>query len=170
MNMWAGSWLMASVVIERMKQISPATSAICGNNSQIFCASRAHLLELRLWPEADQLLALELRQLLALGHAFWHGLAVHLGQLGFPVERFQVRGPAGHRQPDDAFRLGRMIERVDDSPPLSLAGSADADWRSSNVPSATAPRPVAVPRQKGAARQQGRPDCWSSDVHGINSE
>jgi len=35
MNMCAGSWLMASVVIDRTKQISPATAAVCSNSSQI---------------------------------------------------------------------------------------------------------------------------------------
>ena len=34
MNMWAGSWLIASVVIERMTQISSATEPICGRSSE----------------------------------------------------------------------------------------------------------------------------------------
>ena len=34
-NMWAGSWLMASVVIERMKQMSSMTEPICGKSETI---------------------------------------------------------------------------------------------------------------------------------------
>ena len=33
MNMWAGSWLIASVVIERMRQISSITEPMCGNSA-----------------------------------------------------------------------------------------------------------------------------------------
>ncbi len=35
MNVWAGSWLIASVVIERMMQSSSATEPMCGKSSQI---------------------------------------------------------------------------------------------------------------------------------------
>jgi hypothetical protein len=131
-------------------------------------AERAHLLELRLRPEAEQFLALELRQLLALGHALRHGLAVHLGQLGFPVERFQVRGPAGHRQPDHALRLGRMVQRVDDSFPLArrLAPRRLAIQQGTQGHGAQAGRGA---RQEGAAHQVGgKPRVGR--VHGINSE
>ena len=36
MNMCAGSWLMASVVMDRTRQISSMTEPICGNSSQIW--------------------------------------------------------------------------------------------------------------------------------------
>ena len=35
MKVWAGSWLIASVTIDRMMQISSATVPICGKISQI---------------------------------------------------------------------------------------------------------------------------------------
>ena len=35
MNVWAGSWLIASVVSERMMQISSATDPMCGSSSTI---------------------------------------------------------------------------------------------------------------------------------------
>ena len=35
MNMCAGSWLIASVVIERMRQMSSMTEPICGKSAQI---------------------------------------------------------------------------------------------------------------------------------------
>ena len=34
MNMCAGSWLIASVVIERMRQMSSTTEPMCGNSEQ----------------------------------------------------------------------------------------------------------------------------------------
>ena len=37
MNVWAGSWLMASVTIEWMMQISSAMPPMCGNSVQISC-------------------------------------------------------------------------------------------------------------------------------------
>ena len=88
-------------------QMSSTTEPMCGNSSQISVAALAELLELGLRPEADQLLPLELGELLPLGQALGHRLAVHLGQLRLVVERLQVRRPAGHRQPDDPLRLGR---------------------------------------------------------------
>jgi hypothetical protein len=36
MNMWAGSWLIASVVIERIRQMSSTTDPICGISSNRF--------------------------------------------------------------------------------------------------------------------------------------
>ena len=115
MNMWAGSWLIASVVIERMKQMSSTTLPNCGNSSQISAPLLPNCLNFVLRSEADELAALELGDLLALGQALRHRLAVHLRQLRLVVERFQVRRAAGHRQPDDALRPGRMVERVDDA-------------------------------------------------------
>ncbi len=37
MKVWAGSWLMASVFIERMMHSSSAIEPMCGNSSQISC-------------------------------------------------------------------------------------------------------------------------------------
>ncbi len=148
MNMWAGSWLMASVVIERMKQISSAASAICGNSSQISTPSGPIFLNFNCGPKQTRLLALELRQLLALGHALRHGLAVHLGQLGFPVEGFQVGRTAGHGEPDDALRLGRVVR----------AGGR----RLATYPRAAAPcRGRWIEQRASAPRRPGPSRSWS---------
>ena len=86
MNVWAGSWLIASVFIERMMQISSATVPMCGKSSEISWPDLAELLERVLRPEALELLALELRDRLALGERLGHRLAVHLGELRLVVE------------------------------------------------------------------------------------
>ena len=70
-------------------------------------AGLAELLEAVLRAEADQLLALQLRDLLALGERLRHRLAVHLGELGLVVEGFEVRRAAGLVEEDDALGLGR---------------------------------------------------------------
>ena len=43
MNVWAGSWLIASVLSERMMHISSATVARCGKTSEISCPDAPHL-------------------------------------------------------------------------------------------------------------------------------
>ena len=96
MNVWAGSWLIASVVIERTMQISSATRADVREDLADLLARLAELLERMLRAEAVQLLPLQLGDRLALGERLGHRLAVHLGQLRLVVERFQVRRPAGH--------------------------------------------------------------------------
>ena len=63
--------------------------------------------------ETGQALALELRDLLAVGEGVRHGLAGHLGELGLVVECFQVRRAAGLIEEDDALSLGRMMQRID---------------------------------------------------------
>jgi hypothetical protein len=57
-------------------------------------AGFAELLKRMLRAETGQALALELRDLLPGGEGVRHGLAGHLGELGFVVEGFQVRGAA----------------------------------------------------------------------------
>ena len=109
MNMWAGSWLIASVVIERIRQISSITEPMCGKSSLISVPFLPNLRKRELRAQADELLALELGELLAPGQTFGHRLAVHLGQLRLGVERLQVRWPAGHRQPDHP--LGPLRQR-----------------------------------------------------------
>ncbi len=66
-------------------------------------AATTKTLELRLRTEALQWLTLQLCNLLPLGHAFRHQLAIALGQFRLVVKRFQVRWSTGHRQPDHAF-------------------------------------------------------------------
>ena len=94
-------------------QISSATLPMCGNNEHISWPGFAELLERMLRAEAGQALALELRDLLPGGEGVRHGLAGHLGELGFVVEGFQMRGAAGLIEEDDALSLGRMMQGVD---------------------------------------------------------
>ena len=103
MNVWAGSWLIASVCIERMMQMSSAIEPMCGKISQISWPDLPNFLNWMLRPEAVELGALKLGDRLALGERLGHRLAVHLGQLGLVVERLQVRRAAGHVEIDDAF-------------------------------------------------------------------
>ena len=124
MNVWAGSWLIASVTIERTMQISSATVAEVREERADLLARLAELLEGVLRGEALQLLALELGDRLPLGERLGHRLAVHLGQLRLVVERLQVRRPAGHAQEDDPLGLRGEVQRVDDAPASGPAPSA----------------------------------------------
>ena len=77
--------------------------------------------ELELRAVAQQLFALQLRQLFAAGHAFGHRLAVHLREFGLGIERFQMRRPSRHREPDDAPDLRRVMRGVHHArPPVFL--------------------------------------------------
>ena len=69
-------------------------------------------LELELRSEADQRTPLKLRDLLSLRERFRHALAVHLRELRFVVEGFQMRRPARLIEEDDAPCLGRVMQRV----------------------------------------------------------
>ena len=93
--------------------MSSATLPMCGKSSQISWPDLAEFLEAVLRAEADQRLALQLRDLLALGERFRHGLAVHLGELRLVVEGLQVRRAARLIEEDDALGLGRMMQRID---------------------------------------------------------
>ena len=72
--------------------------------------------------EANQLLPLQLGDLLALGQALRHRLAVHLRQLRLVVERLQMRRPARHGQPDDALCFWRKMRRIHYSGPVPAPG------------------------------------------------
>ena len=72
--------------------------------------------------EAFQRLALQLRDLLALGERFRHRLAVSLFELGLGVEGFQVRRPARHVEVNDPLGLGGMVERLHHSAPFRWLG------------------------------------------------
>ena len=43
MMVWAGSWLICSVHMERTMQMSSATLPMCGNSSQISCPDLPNL-------------------------------------------------------------------------------------------------------------------------------
>ena len=81
-------------------------------------AGFSKLPELQLRAVAEQLLALQLSELLSLGHAFGHRLAMHLRQLGFGVERFEMRRSPRHREPDDTPDLRRVMRRIHHTGPL----------------------------------------------------
>lgn len=104
---------MASVVIERTRQMSSSTEPMCGKRAQISVWFLPNLAK-RCGSEADQLLALELRQLLALGETVGHRLAVHLGELRFRIERFELRRSARHGEPDDALGFRREVRGFED--------------------------------------------------------
>src|SRR6185503_17397813 len=57
--------------------------------------------------KAEELFALQLRNLLPFGERFRHGLAVQLHQRRFVVEGLEVRGSAGLIEKNDALRLRR---------------------------------------------------------------
>ena len=152
MKVWAGSWLIASVCIERMMQISSAIVAeVREDRRRSPGPTWPHFWNGCCGREAGELGALELGDRLALGERLRHRLAVHLGQLRLVVERLQVRRPAGHVQVDDALGLRREVERVDDAlPALRLARAASAAKRRglSSDARATQPMPAAARPRK----------------------
>ena len=115
MNVWAGSWLICSVHIERMMQSLVDDAAHVRKQVAQHLSGLAEALEFVRGPEANQLLALELRDLLALGKRFRHRLAVHFGELGLVVECFEMRRTAGLVEKNDALGLGWEIQRIDDA-------------------------------------------------------
>ena len=124
MNMWAGSWLIASVVIERMRQISSITDPMCGNRCADLGPLLAKRLERVLRAETKQLLSLELGELLAPGKAFRHRLAVHRGELRLGVESLQMRRAARHRQPDHSPGSLRQRQRAEHATRWRRPGAA----------------------------------------------
>ena len=80
-----------------------------GKDGGDLLARLAAPLERVLRRQAGELLALQLRDRLALGERLGHRLAVHLGQLRLVVERLQVRRPAGHVEIDDALGSRREV-------------------------------------------------------------
>ena len=117
MNVWAGSWLIASVFIERTMQMSSATDAEVRKDLADLLPDSPNFLKACCGPKQLSFCALELGDRLALGERLGHRLAVHLRQLRLVVERFEVRRAAGHVEVDDALGLGRDVQRVDDARP-----------------------------------------------------
>ena len=76
--------------------MSSMTEPICGNSSQISRPVLPNFWNVVLRAKANQLLPLQLGELLPLGQALGHRLAVHLGELGLVIEGFQMRRAAGH--------------------------------------------------------------------------
>ena len=116
MNMWAGSWLIASVVIERMKQMSSMTEPICGNSSQISIPLCAELLETdaaaRSRSAAAPATGRSAAPCVKLSGIGWPSISP---QLRLGIERLEMRRPAGHRQPDDPLRPLRQREGGEDA-------------------------------------------------------
>ena len=99
------------VVIDRVRRHRADDADVVGDLADMreelreFGAVLPVLRELELRALADELLALELRELLAGGEALRHALAVHLGESGLMVEELELRWAAGHGQPDDTLRF-----------------------------------------------------------------
>ena len=125
MNVWAGSWLIASVCSERTMQMSSATVPMCGKSAQISWPDWPNFLNGCCGREAVQLLPLQLGDRLALGERLGHRLAVHLGQLGLVVERLQVRRPAGHVRKMTRLALGARCSGLT-TPRLADGAAADS--------------------------------------------
>src|SRR5678809_683493 len=97
MNVWAGSWLIASVTIERTMQMSSAMAPKCGNSEQISwpllpnlengCCGPSHLETLD------------------------HGarLAAMHGKLGLVVQRLPMGRPDRHAQVDHPLDPRRNV-------------------------------------------------------------
>ena len=100
-----------------------------GKQAADFGAVRPHLFKGVLRGEADQWPALQLRQLLALGQALRHRLAVELGQLRLGVEGFQLGRPTGHRHPDHPLGLLRQRWLVEDAGQRGGPGRAGSGQR-----------------------------------------
>ena len=149
MNMWAGSWLIASVVIERIRQMSSITEPIWGNSEQISIWFLPNACKRVLWSEALEFLSLELGELLPLGQALGHRLAVHLGELRLGVEGFQVGWPARHREPDHALGLLRQRQRAQTFP-VSVPHRAAPDARATPAPASPDPARVCPGRRGGS--------------------
>jgi hypothetical protein len=124
----AGSWLICSVHMERTMQTSSATLPMCGNSSQISWPDLPNFWN-RTAGRSRPARLLQLRDLLALGEGFGHRLAVHLGELGFVVEGFEMRGAAGLVEEDHALRLGGMVQRVTTPRPAASAAKAGLEQR-----------------------------------------
>ena len=81
----------------------------------------AILLEFMRRTEAFELLILELRDGLPFGERLRHRFPVHLRQLGFVIQRFQMRGATCHAEVDNPFCLRRHMRLRDDAgPPFNL--------------------------------------------------
>ena len=100
-------------------QISSATLPMCGNSEQISWPGFAELLEVMLRAEAGQALALQLRDLLALGEGIGHRLAVSSRRVWACSRRFpdaMGRPPGRGRSrawpwPDGAADSPRPVDR-----------------------------------------------------------
>ena len=157
MNVWAGSWLIASVCIERMMHMSSASLPMLGKSVQISCCDLPYFANGCCGAKQFKLLPLQLRDRLALGDRLGHRLAVQFGQLGLVVERFQVRRPAGHVEIDDPLAARREMQRMNDAASTfgcsrqpgrrSSAAAASSSGFSSDA-SASEPMPAAVRPKK----------------------
>src|SRR5579864_2573370 len=81
------------------------------------------------WAQAFQLLPLKLCDRLALGKRLRHRLASHFRELGLVIVCFQVRGPAGHGQKDDAFHPRLAVQRIDDAARLQVWVGSSFGWK-----------------------------------------
>ncbi len=159
MKVWAGSWLMASVFIERMMHNLVGDRAEVGKQLANLLPRLAEPLEAELRREAIQLRPLKLGDRLALGERLRHRLAVEFGQLRLVVEGFQVRRPARLVEPDHPLCLGRKVQRIDHSAAGQRIGIGGEPPRRSSSSDARAivPSPAeAFPRKARRVQQLPR--------------
>src|SRR5262249_1351673 len=89
-----------------------------GKNRADFLSGFSNLRKRKLWRETDELLALELRDLLAVGVRVRHWFAVQFRQLWLMVKRLQMRRPARHAQKYDPLGFRGEMRRIENSAPL----------------------------------------------------
>jgi hypothetical protein len=79
-------------------------------------------------PQANQLLALQLRNGLTGRHALGHILPVEPGQLRLVIKRFQMARTTGHAEEDHRLGPGEMVQRID-RPGISLRQPASVSLK-----------------------------------------
>ena len=113
MNAWAGSWLICSVCIERMMQMSSAMPAMCGKWLEISWPEAPYFWKAADGPRALSTAPCKLQaKLLPHGERLGKGLAVQPLEGRLVVEGLELRGAAGHAQVNDPFGLDRKVRRV----------------------------------------------------------
>ena len=92
-------------------------------NSADFLTTLTKPLEGVLGRKTLERLALQLRDLLSLGKALWHWLAIEFGQPGLVVKRVKVRHATGHIKPDHSLGFGGHMKGLDGARPDSWVQS-----------------------------------------------
>ena len=133
MNVWAGSWLMASVWSERtMHRSSAHFEASSGQITLIDWPDWPHFWNGCCGAKTRSLAPLKLGDLLPLRDRLGHRLAVELFQEWLVIERVEVAHSAGHVEPDDPLGPRDELGFVDGAAPAALlaVAAACADFES----------------------------------------
>ncbi len=108
-----------------------------GSNSLISICSASMFIEFEFWSQTNQLLTLQLRQLLPLGEALGHWLAVHSASLAWGRKVRNCEGP-----PAIVSQITRLA-RCGNGNALKMPCVPATVLLASKVASATPPRPCA---------------------------